>query len=306
MSDETPPPAGAGGDAGGSGTPPQGAPASQPRTPMGSPAPSPAPAPAPAPAPTPAPAPEPKAGDPPPFKIPDAYKEKPWASKIKTEEDLYKQIDTLDALKGKKTVVPDFTKATPKEIEDYFAQTRPESIDAYQFADGMDDGIKKVLGESLLKNGVTAYQANAVLKAYQDAEAANMTEQYSADGMNKALETSFGAEWKEVGGATARILKENLSGEDAAMMDKLPNVFLGLVYRMANNLIKGYGIEETGAHTGAGAGKMSPNDIGASRDAIRAEITALSSKPHTAEQKQVLIDKLTATFQNDPRLTKKG
>jgi len=31
----------------------------------------------------------------PDFKVPDAYKDKPWANKIKTEEDLYKQIDNL-------------------------------------------------------------------------------------------------------------------------------------------------------------------------------------------------------------------
>lgn len=278
----TPPAAGAtGADAGASATPAQAAAG----------APSPTPSPAPSPSPTPA------AGEPQPYKIPDAYKDKPWAAKIKSEEDLYKQIDTLDALKGKKTVVPDFTKATPSELEQYYAQTRPENKDAYQFADGTDDAIKTGLSETLFKNGITAHQANAVIKDYQAMEAESMKGMFSAEGMYAELEKAFGAEWKETGGATAKILKANLSAEDAAMMDKLPNPFLGLVYRMANNLIKGYGITESGAHTGASAGAQQPGDINKVRESLRTEIAALSIKPHTAEDKQQLVDKLNATYE---------
>lgn len=238
-----------------------------------------------------------KPATPPPFKVPDAYKDKPWAAKIKTEEDLFKQIDTLDALKGKKQVVPDFKTATPAEIEQYYAQTRPENKDAYQFGENTDPALKGTIADSMFKNGISATQANAIIKDYQAAEAKAVEGMFSAEGMNAELEKAFGAEWKEVGGLTARILKQNLNAGDAAMMDKLPNQFLGLVYRMANNLIKGYGIKESGAHTEAGAGAQQPADVAAVRADLLKQLLDLQKRPHTAEEKQALIDKRNATYE---------
>lgn len=286
-------------DAEGSGTPaPTAAPAPAP-SPTPTPEPAPAPTPTPTPAPAPSPTPEPgKADDPPAYKIPDAYKDKPWAAKIKSEDDLYKQIDTLDALKGKKQVVPDFKTATPAEIEQYYAQTRPESKDAYTFSDDTMPELKGALSESLFKNGITAVQANALIKDYESVMGEQVKGMYSAEGMNEALKQSFGDEWEKVGGTTARILKSNLNTADAALLDKMPNNTLGLIYRMANNLIKGYGITEKGAHTEAPGGNQQPADIDAKRTALRAEIAAFSTRPHTADEKQAKIDELNATYQN--------
>lgn len=287
-------------DTGGTGTPAAAAPAPSP-TPQTTPAPAPTPSPA-APAPTPSPTPDPSpaptpspAGD---YKIPDAYKEKPWAAKIKSDDDLWKQLDNTQALIGKKTIAPDFKTATPAEVEAYYATTRPASVDEYQFAENTAPELKTAIGSSLLKNGITAHQANAVLKEYQAAEAESMKALFTPDGMNAEMKKSFGDDWKEPAGKTAIVIKKNLSPDDSALLEKLPNQFLGLIYRIANNLTKSYGINESNAHTGAGAGNATPPDIGKVREGIRTEITALSNKPHTADQKQVLIDKLNATYTN--------
>lgn len=281
-------------DTGGSGTPAAAAPAPSPTT---TPAPTPAPAPAPSPA-TPAPAATPTPTPEGTYQIPEAYKDKPWAAKIKSADDLWKQLDNTQALIGKKTVAPDFKTATANEIEAYYATTRPASADEYQFAETTDPALKTAIGSALMKNGVTAHQANAVIKEFQAAEAESVKQLFTPEGMNAELEKSFGADWKTLGGTTAKTLKANLSADDAAMMDKLPNPFLGLVYRMAANLIKNYGITETGAHTGAGSGAPTGTDVTAVRASIRSELQALTTKPHTADQKQVLIDKLNATYTN--------
>jgi len=129
------------------------------------------------------------------FKIPDTYKDKPWASKIKTEDDLYKQIDTLDSLKGKKNIIPDFTKSTPEEIEEYLKTSRPKDKAEYQFDEGVDPQLKEGFTEILYKNGITAYQANQLIKDYNQMEAAKKVELYDKDAFMKKAEEKFGKDY---------------------------------------------------------------------------------------------------------------
>lgn len=262
---------------------------------------SPAPAPAPTAAPAASSAPAPSgssSGTPtdqsqPSFTVPEAYKDKPWAAKVKSMEDVYKQIDTLDALKGKKSIAPDFSKATPVEIEEYLAQTRPADVKAYEFGKDADPQLSGALGDAMLKFGISPYQANGVIKAFQEAEKTHFT----PDGMNAAFEKSFGADWKTISGQTENIIKANVSAEDKAALNKLPNPDLALVMRVVNNLVKAYGISEKGgAHTGGGTGAPQPEDINKTRNDLRTQIDGLSRKPHTADEKQELIDKLNLTY----------
>ena len=235
-----------------------------------------------------------------PFKLPEAYKDKPWASKIHSQEDLFKQIDNLQALVGKKTVVPDLEKASDKEREEYFAHTRPASAEAYEFPDTdygpIDDDMKKGVADLMFKNGISAYQANNLIKGYQEQERALLAKQFSPDGMKQALKTAFGDDWENVTGQTRRSLSNFMSKEDNAMLDNIPNVYLGLIYRTMGNVVKAYGIKETdGAHF-AQSGGHATTDIGSQRQAIRDQITALSQRPHTAAEKQELINKLNETY----------
>lgn len=231
------------------------------------------------------------------YKVPDAYKDKPWASKIKSDDDLWKQLDNTQQLIGKKSIAPDFDKATPEEIEDYVKQTRPADVKAYQFAEGTDDAIKGVLSESLFKNGVTPYQANSVIKAFQDAEKVQTAAFYSTDGMSKEFEKSFGADWKKISGDTINVIKANVSPEDAKALDGLPNPMLALTLRAINQIVTKYGIEEKGAHTSAETGGHKPPDMAKVRSDLRTQIAELPNRPHTAAEKDDLIAKLNATYE---------
>lgn len=225
--------------------------------------------------------------------MPDAYKDKPWAAKVKTQDDLYKQIDTLDALKGKKSIAPDFSKATPAEIEDYLAQTRPADAKAYEFGKDADPHLSGALGDAMLKYGISPYQANGVIKAFQEAEKA----QFTPEGMNAAFEKAMGADWKQTTGITENVIKANASAEDKAILNRLPNSDLAIVMKVMGNIIKQYGItEKGGAHVGGGNGAPAPEDVNKTRNDLRAQIDGLSRKPHTAEEKQALIEKLNATY----------
>lgn len=240
------------------------------------------------------------------YKIPDAYKDKPWASKIKSEDDLWKQLDNTQQLVGKKVIVPDLTKATDTEREEYYAQTRPADVTAYQFSEDTDPAIKAVLGETMLKNGVSAVQANAVIKAYQEAEKTSTAQFFSTEGMEAEFKKSFGDGWKEASGKAQAIINatvaaKHLSKEDAAALDKLPNPMLALVMRTVDGLTKAYGIKESGAHVNAGGGVATGTDVEAQRKDLRAQIAALPSRHHTADELQGLKDQLAATYTNDKR-----
>lgn len=240
------------------------------------------------------PSPSPQPSD---YKIPDEYKDKPWAAKIKSEADLYKQLDHLNSAVGKKTIAPDLAKATDAEREEYYAQTRPKELAEYKFGETTDPIISQGMGESLMKNGVSAVQANAIIADYQANEQKLLAAQFSPDGMKEAMKTAFGDDWEKVSGATRNALKTVMSPEDNAMLDNLPNPYIALVYRTMGSVAKAYGVTESGAHTEAGKGNPAPTDITSVRQGLRDSIAALQRRPHTAQEKEVLVGQLRKTYQ---------
>lgn len=230
------------------------------------------------------------------FTIPEAYKDKGWAQKVKNLDDLYKQIDTLDSLKGKKLVVPDFEKGDPKDIEEYFKQTRPKDKSEYVFPEGSAKEVTDKIADILYQNGIPKVLGNKIISSYTEIEKSLISERYSKDGMEKVLKTSFGDEYQKVAGESANLLKKHLSQDDQKLLEKIPNEHLGLIYRLTSNVIKTYGIKEGAAgEAGAGAGGAKGN-IEETRKTIRAKIEALSKRNHTADEKQKLIKELDATY----------
>lgn len=60
-------------------------------------------------------------------------------------------------------------------------------------------------------------------------------------------------------------------------------------------ILKEHGITESGAQGDGGQGHMS-SDVESQRKELRAQIRKIDSRPHTAAEKQALIDKLNATY----------
>lgn len=231
------------------------------------------------------------------FQVPDAYKEKPWAAKVKSNDDVWKALDGAQELIGKKTLPPiDFAKATPEELTKFNETMRPSDVKAYNLeAVGLppDHAIGKILHES----GVPAHQGHAAIKAYQAFEAAEMQKATSAEGFKEAMKGKFGDGYEPIVAAGEKLLKQHLSDESKQLMDRLPNSVLPAVYELVANMQKAYGVTETSAQVGgnndAGGIKV---DVEGQRTALRNELQTLTSGMHTAEQKQALIDKLSATY----------
>jgi hypothetical protein len=178
------------------------------------------------------------------FAIPDAYKDKAWATKVKSEDDLWKQLENTQSLIGKKAVVPDFKTATPAEIEDYYKQLRPQDKSAYAFDEETPPELKEAYGDLLYNNGISEHQGNEIIKQFREMEKAQLDKLYSADGFTVELEKSFGKNYKEQAGAAANLMKQHLNKEDAALLDKMPNQFLAMLYRYTDNIKKSYGASE--------------------------------------------------------------
>ena len=242
----------------------------------------------------------------PEFKLPDAYKDKPWASKVKSLDDLYKQIDTLDALKGKKTIVPNLKDATPEEREAFYAQLRGKDASEYVIPTTtsvpIPDDTQPAVAKMFMDNGISPVQAEGFIKEYLGLREKQIASYYEPEGFKKSMETAFGPEWEKLTGQVRNTIKGMMNADDQKALDSIPNHLLGVVYRTLGNTIKAYGVKETDtAHFGAG-GKAAPTDLASQRQSIRDQMTALSSRPHTAQEQQALSEALAKTYENDPRL----
>lgn len=237
----------------------------------------------------------------PTFTLPDEYKDKPWAAKIKNEGDLWKQLENAQALIGKKTVVPDLAKATPEEREAYYANFRPENVEVYGLADVSPDvilpSVRDALGKGLFENGVSPVQAKPILEAVAAASLKEKEVAFSAENFTAEAEKVMGKGYDPK--PLQATLKSTLSADTyKSLMEKIPNQNLVQIHKAMKEIVDAYGIKQSGAHVDAQPGTQQITDIAAYRKQLRDDIAALSKRPHEAAEKQALINKLNATYEN--------
>lgn len=234
------------------------------------------------------------------YKIPDEFKDKPWASKIKSEADLWKQLENLNGALGKKQAVPDFKTATPKEIDEWKAQTRPADKAAYEFDPETQPEVKEALSELLFSEGITPTQANAVVKGFQELQKAQLTEMTDPKKFDEMITADFGS--KEAAQPVAKALKANLNAADFELLESLPNQAVGMIYRAVGNIIKGYGIEDAGKGGTHSPSPMSEVDLDAKSAELFTKIQALDKRSHTVEERQALVNERQAIFERKAQL----
>ena len=269
-------------------------------------------------------APEPKPNEPPvdpnapkapdataAFKIPDEFKDKPWAAKVTSEAELWKALAGAQELIGRKSVVPDLKTATPEQREEFYKQLRPADASEYQFVGDMaSPDIKTAVGKLFMDNGISAVQGNEIIKQYQALGEVEQAKMYDPEGFKQTMEQQFGKDWEITTGRAYNNLKSMMSDQDQKLMEHLPNAYAGLIYRTLGQTDKAvqammtrYGVKETNlAHFADKSGGAGATDINAVRAGLRAEMGRLVAGPHTADQIGALRSKLAATYTNDPRI----
>ena len=245
------------------------------------------------------------------FQLPDEYKEASWASKVKSQDDLYKQLDNLSGLVGKKTIKPiDYETASDQEIADYHKSLAPEKgMEAYGFKD-MDDPVSKVVGEAFVELGVNEYQGQKFLEKVNPVLEQMVTsikaEETSAEGYEALAKEAFGDEYEAQVSTAANQLKNHASENDQKVFDEVDNKTRIAIDRTVNAISKAYedriqaildehGVKESGAQASGKTGSPA-TDVKDTQRALRQQIRDLDNRPHTAQEKQELINKLNATY----------
>lgn len=253
-------------------------------------------------------APEPTADNTPQFNIPEEYRKaetedgktvNAWTDKVKSVDDLWKTAANAQKMLGKKHLTPDFANSTPNEIEQYFNQIRPADKGEYKFAfseDYKETGLEPVFADMFHKAGLSTYQAEILTKQYQAMEQQRAQEMYDADSFVKSLEEKFGNGYQAKYEQTRQFIAGNLTPDQQARLETVPNDSLMLFYEMAANLQDAYDAKETGAAASGGNGTMSPQNKDAIREKLSNEMQELRRRPHSQEEYTTLLNQYNATF----------
>lgn len=226
------------------------------------------------------------------FEIPEAYKEKGWAKNLKSQEDLWKTLDNAQSLIGKKSVVPEFDKMTPKEVEDYYAQLRPTDKNAYSFGDVVSEQEAAAYKELLYKHGISAKQGNELVSEYIAMQQEQLKPLYDETNFKNQLKEVFGSDYEKAAGFVATSIVKNIGEADKKLIDSMTNDQVVMVYKLVNNLVKNYGIKESDL----GASKPSSPaaiDYEARNKELYNQLNTLSRRPHTQQEKKEILDEIS-------------
>ena len=230
------------------------------------------------------------------FAIPDEYKDKGWVSKVNNLDDLFKQMDNTDTLVGKKTIgVPDWENATPEDISDYYSKVRPEKVDDYSFEGDFNEGEKEAIQKIMHDNGISAYQAKGIVENYRAIQQEQMQAQFTQEGAEKALGEALGEGWKTAYSKNNEVIKATGDKDFMGFIDSLPNSQLAAFHRGFANFAKNYGVSESDANVNgtASAHKVDKKSL---QSEIRQKLADISKRPHTDEEKQVLLKQLDESY----------
>ena len=243
------------------------------------------------------------------FVLPDEYKDKAWAGKVKSQDDAYKQIENLTALVGKKTIAPiDYATASTEDIDTYHASLAPADISAYKFSEGADPENVKTIGEAFQKFGLNPYQAEGITSVVAEMASKQQSADRTEEGYAAAMVESFGEDYTDKVNLVNSVIKANVvSDADKAFVEGMDNKDLGFLNRLVHSIsqkseervaaiLKEHGVTETGAQLEGAKGTNSGVNIADVRSDIRNKISAMDKRQHTAQEKSDLMKKLADTY----------
>lgn len=232
---------------------------------------------------------------PPSFNIPDDYKEKGWAKNIGSEQDLWKMLDNSQEMIGKKQVIPDLS--DEKAREEYFAQLRPESPDEYELPESYGEEINKFYSDAFHKAGLSKEQASTLVEMHQQLEQQSTHEQYSKDAFDSKLKETFGDNYEKESSKILAHMKTMMTPAQKELFNTAPNDSVVLMMQYTKKMMEEYGANEGTSNSGNNnVNAPSGEQIKEQRDTLYQQLQDLSKRPHSAKEKEELMQKYTATF----------
>jgi hypothetical protein len=190
--------------------------------------------------------------------ISDEFKSSKTLEQYKDLNGLVKSHIELNKMLGDRVKLPS-ENSTPEEINKFYAKLgRPEAMDKYEFKnpEQLPEGFQlneagtTKFKELAFKLGLTQKQANE-LRGYYVNEAIEQhkstyvsKEKMEEEFVNKGKE-KFGDKYDNVINNASKVMKENLSEEQRASLDKMDNEQLLAVSELINNLSNKYIKQDT-------------------------------------------------------------
>lgn len=212
---------------------------------------------------TPAPAPASPAGGAAPelfsTVIPEEYRDKPYLKDFlskpvgpETYKELFKKVDGLETVVGKKSVGIPAADAKPEDWEAFRAKLRPETPDAYDFPVGKDadpvflKDIKETFHAAGVEKGQAAKIVEGLKKAIDTQNAGLLAAQKAHNDEFDAMRAKlFGAEHDKVMANSKAMLEENAPAAVKPFINDLDNKALIVMAGVLDSLKKRYGVEDT-------------------------------------------------------------
>lgn len=257
------------------------------------------------------------------FAVPEQYRDKGWASKIKSEDDVYKQLDNLDSMIGKRPAGIPSKDASDAEWEKFYqAAGRPDEP-TYEFKapEGLGEDVdlsdlNSKASELFHKAGLNPKQAQKLYEAYIGLELQAGQSQTEAQAAKQAeLDAEFDSIVKEQFGedydkelaktveAFNKYSPQSLKGVLNDIVIDNPKALAGLVAAVngmqaeMNSVKEKYGVDSGKLATGAQSTPTSTDDV-------RSELARLRVSPEGKDftnpkynETQKRIADLSATLQ---------
>ena len=191
------------------------------------------------------------------LKAPEALADKGYMKNLvdengeTTSDKLFKEIDELQGLKGKKTIAFDYANATEDQIQEHIESSRPENAEVYNI-EGVSEAVGTDIKNLFYDNGVNPHEADRLVKGYLAIEKAQVDKLSSKEGFQEEMKNSFKENTDAVASDTAKAMKGSQSEADQKITGTLLNSQLGMVYRLVHALVKDYGIDTKTIKTPAG------------------------------------------------------
>lgn len=229
--------------------------------------------------------------------IPEDLKDREYLKKIDSVPSLFKSFDNAQEVLGKKRYGVPAVDATDEEWDEYFATSRPESADKYEFVvdENIPDEIKaseEVQGkmkELLFQAGISPRQAQILQKGFDamnlDIFNAGKEKREQMDKEFDELTTKTLGEDKEEKIAFAKkLIESEIPKELASHLANAPNEVLVAMAAFANNIKAKYINEDKLPDDGGGITGKTNDELRAEAKAMMAEAMKLDAMdPRKAE-----------------------
>lgn len=248
------------------------------------------------------------------FKLPEQFASKGWAKntpEFKTKDDyinwISQEYDKREEFLGGKLdkyaeengliKPPDW--ANEEAVKEFFNKITPEDVNKYPTGEFKDESAKELFNNAFKEAGVTEKGAKKLIETFNQYNQSILEQATNKEDYDKEMTELFGRDYEQVKQPIDNMLKGLISQDEMQVInDELPNKHVKIMYKIAKGLADKYGHKEDPK------GGTNPDEMkGMSKEEkfnkhaeLTKKITELNNRPHTAEEKQALIDQLTNIY----------